>query len=127
MARPAPRRMLTPRSEEHTSELQSRPQLVCRLLLEKKTPTLGDIGFRLIHPPPAIAPEPLQRPEAVLVGHASRAFDPVAEIDVGEVRARGSDDVVEDNAGAEALSRFRTDVEEAVDNRQPVALLIFFF
>src|SRR6266699_6696832 len=25
-----------PRSEEHTSELQSRPQLVCRLLLEKK-------------------------------------------------------------------------------------------
>src|SRR5207253_9165978 len=26
-----------PRSEEHTSELQSRGQLVCRLLLEKKT------------------------------------------------------------------------------------------
>src|SRR3712207_8432336 len=25
------------RSEEHTSELQSRPYLVCRLLLEKKT------------------------------------------------------------------------------------------
>src|SRR6266699_4486889 len=31
---PRPRR---PRSEEHTSELQSRPHLVCRLLLEKKT------------------------------------------------------------------------------------------
>src|SRR3712207_8698703 len=30
---PAPRR---PRSEEHTSELQSRQYLVCRLLLEKK-------------------------------------------------------------------------------------------
>src|SRR5690349_5735824 len=29
-------RMLTPRSEEHTSELQSRRDLVCRLLLEKK-------------------------------------------------------------------------------------------
>src|SRR3712207_7233480 len=28
----------TPRSEEHTSELQSRQYLVCRLLLEKKTP-----------------------------------------------------------------------------------------
>src|SRR3989442_11420593 len=28
------------RSEEHTSELQSRPHLVCRLLLEKKTATL---------------------------------------------------------------------------------------
>src|SRR5436305_9271014 len=26
----------TARSEEHTSELQSRPHLVCRLLLEKK-------------------------------------------------------------------------------------------
>src|SRR3989442_13191149 len=31
-----------PRSEEHTSELQSRPHLVCRLLLEKKkTSTTG--------------------------------------------------------------------------------------
>src|SRR5690554_7478334 len=28
--------MNTGRSEEHTSELQSRPHLVCRLLLEKK-------------------------------------------------------------------------------------------
>src|SRR3712207_7509129 len=32
----APRRRLQPRSEEHTSELQSRQYLVCRLLLEKK-------------------------------------------------------------------------------------------
>src|SRR5690606_39347317 len=29
------------RSEEHTSELQSRENLVCRLLLEKKKATLG--------------------------------------------------------------------------------------
>src|SRR5690554_7334860 len=29
-------RMKSRRSEEHTSELQSRPHLVCRLLLEKK-------------------------------------------------------------------------------------------
>src|SRR5439155_14328651 len=29
-------RFATPRSEEHTSELQSRGHLVCRLLLEKK-------------------------------------------------------------------------------------------
>src|SRR3712207_8973535 len=28
---------VSPRSEEHTSELQSRQYLVCRLLLEKKT------------------------------------------------------------------------------------------
>src|SRR5438309_7126414 len=30
------RRMVPPRSEEHTSELQSQFHLVCRLLLEKK-------------------------------------------------------------------------------------------
>src|SRR3989442_2422045 len=31
------RQQFTERSEEHTSELQSRPHLVCRLLLAKKT------------------------------------------------------------------------------------------
>src|SRR5207247_11312100 len=33
---PAWRASTSPRSEEHTSELQSRVELVCRLLLEKK-------------------------------------------------------------------------------------------
>src|SRR3712207_7812094 len=33
---PPPKRRGRPRSEEHTSELQSRQYLVCRLLLEKK-------------------------------------------------------------------------------------------
>src|SRR5476651_2762240 len=32
--------VLKPRSEEHTSELQSRQYLVCRLLLEKKKTTI---------------------------------------------------------------------------------------
>src|SRR3989442_7444830 len=32
------------RSEEHTSELQSRPHLVCRLLLEKKKKATPDVG-----------------------------------------------------------------------------------
>src|SRR2546421_1063109 len=32
-----------PRSEEHTSELQSRSDLVCRLLLEKKKKKRNDI------------------------------------------------------------------------------------
>src|SRR3989449_2291756 len=32
-----------PRSEEHTSELQSRLHLVCRLLLEKKKPPRDEI------------------------------------------------------------------------------------
>src|SRR3989442_4606686 len=48
---PLPRRALTCRSEEHTSELQSRPHLVCRLLLEKNKdrapiPTTGDAAQR---------------------------------------------------------------------------------
>src|SRR5260221_8048808 len=36
-ARATGRLTLRPRSEEHTSELQSHSDLVCRLLLEKKT------------------------------------------------------------------------------------------
>src|SRR5947208_11818620 len=35
-----------PRSEEHTSELQSPDQLVCRLLLEKKNEARGTRGAR---------------------------------------------------------------------------------
>src|SRR5439155_15114680 len=38
----------TDRSEEHTSELQSRGHLVCRLLLEKKKYTL-DLSILTIH------------------------------------------------------------------------------
>src|SRR3989442_11444918 len=33
---------IRPRSEEHTSELQSRPHLVCRLLLEKKNKAISN-------------------------------------------------------------------------------------
>src|SRR3989442_10007295 len=33
------------RSEEHTSELQSRPHLVCRLLLGKKTVPNAEVGL----------------------------------------------------------------------------------
>src|SRR5690349_23782389 len=36
-----PDHLLADRSEEHTSELQSRRDLVCRLLLEKKNPRIG--------------------------------------------------------------------------------------
>src|SRR3712207_7324506 len=38
-----PAKMLPHRSEEHTSELQSRQYLVCRLLLEKKTSSCDPI------------------------------------------------------------------------------------
>src|SRR3989442_11999622 len=37
------------RSEEHTSELQSRPHLVCRLLLEKKN--IKTSTYPIINPP----------------------------------------------------------------------------
>src|SRR3712207_7956885 len=40
------------RSEEHTSELQSRQYLVCRLLLEKKTPFKNTTVLTLINLPP---------------------------------------------------------------------------
>src|SRR2546422_8609416 len=55
-----PRRRRTPflfgtghvRSEEHTSELQSRLHLVCRLLLEKKTKTNLVTFSSELHRPP---------------------------------------------------------------------------
>src|SRR5258708_21748192 len=40
--RPLRSKSLVPRSEEHTSELQSPDHLVCRLLLEKKKKTLRE-------------------------------------------------------------------------------------
>src|SRR5947209_16292742 len=49
----------TTRSEEHTSELQSRQYLVCRLLLEKKN------GKLLSRRGPASAPRPQGRPAAI--------------------------------------------------------------
>src|SRR3712207_7584757 len=48
--RPVVQRHQWPRSEEHTSELQSRQYLVCRLLLEKKM----TMPF-LLCPPPALS------------------------------------------------------------------------
>src|SRR2546428_9414274 len=41
-------RRLLQRSEEHTSELQSRSDLVCRLLLEKKK--ADDLQLEYVHP-----------------------------------------------------------------------------
>src|SRR2546430_7876594 len=40
------------RSEEHTSELQSQSNLVCRLLLEKKKKTTSSTTLRHIHKQP---------------------------------------------------------------------------
>src|SRR2546422_2196324 len=43
------------RSEEHTSELQSRLHLVCRLLLEKKKSTYTSPRIRNVNQPPGVA------------------------------------------------------------------------
>src|SRR5260221_3631620 len=40
------RTMLMERSEEHTSELQSHSDLVCRLLLEKKKMIMSDVASK---------------------------------------------------------------------------------
>src|SRR2546429_3091464 len=57
--KPQSRLRLRPRSEEHTSELQSRLHLVCRLLLEKKKKQ-NPAPPPLRPPPPAPQP-PLSR------------------------------------------------------------------
>src|SRR2546430_5686305 len=44
--RPAAFEMRWNRSEEHTSELQSQSNLVCRLLLEKKKQSQADLRMR---------------------------------------------------------------------------------
>src|ERR1035441_3173490 len=46
------RKFARPRSEEHTSELQSLRHLVCRLLLEKKPKTKQNHNHRDLHAPP---------------------------------------------------------------------------
>src|SRR2546422_4140594 len=43
------RQKANPRSEEHTSELQSRLHLVCRLLLEKKKKQEAQAGALALH------------------------------------------------------------------------------
>src|SRR5436305_5533321 len=61
------------RSEEHTSELQSRPQLVCRLLLEKKKKRSRNNS-----------PAPL----AQVVPHANRRRVPTGRIEMLSLRER---------------------------------------
>src|SRR2546428_5117608 len=47
------------RSEEHTSELQSRSDLVCRLLLEKKTLYKPSLEFGIAHLDVDLTPIPV--------------------------------------------------------------------
>src|SRR3990167_5874049 len=52
---PSPR-SIPVRSEEHTSELQSQSNLVCRLLLEKKTRNPGQTTIAQTQQPPPAPP-----------------------------------------------------------------------
>src|SRR3954465_12953956 len=68
------RRKFPARSEEHTSELQSHDNLVCRLLLEKKNiaptrPATATFGGR---PRPAAAPRALRPPLPLVTGGGCR-------------------------------------------------------
>src|SRR2546430_13320953 len=47
-SRTPPVEAISPRSEEHTSELQSQSNLVCRLLLEKKKKIKVELELRII-------------------------------------------------------------------------------
>src|SRR5688572_32079848 len=49
------------RSEEHTSELQSQSNLVCRLLLEKKNTSYNDLYGHHVTPARYIAPASAKR------------------------------------------------------------------
>src|SRR3954465_4421978 len=66
------------RSEEHTSELQSHDNLVCRLLLEKKKHTrLSRLRARDPAPPPPVSGTGrLPRPPLAGRGQAGRAQKP---------------------------------------------------
>src|SRR5436309_8311909 len=58
-----PGAQLRTRSEEHTSELQSREKLVCRLLLEKKKKTLhGGERYTVVPCPPVRHPRKYRHP-----------------------------------------------------------------
>src|SRR5690554_6992177 len=65
------------RSEEHTSELQSRPHLVCRLLLEKKKGTESVLGGVDLDPAIPVVPGP-HVPKPVVEGIEASAHDDVA-------------------------------------------------
>src|SRR5262245_63908356 len=82
------------RSEEHTSELQSLRQLVCRLLLEKKKETdgTGAAGEAAV-------------PERALSGAAGAKEDPTKGF-----AAVNRGDTVNGNAAATEMSRSAADV-----------------
>src|SRR2546429_808799 len=70
----APKLMVPARSEEHTSELQSRLHLVCRLLLEKKKICSAD--FPVVGDARNTTPDARPAPPKALTARASTARPP---------------------------------------------------
>src|SRR2546430_3815645 len=66
--------IISSRSEEHTSELQSQSNLVCRLLLEKKTSSLGQMLESASHAP-AFASQLPQNPLCVPLKDAAHIIN----------------------------------------------------
>src|ERR1022692_2408744 len=100
------------RSEEHTSELQSSCNLVCRLLLEKKNPLAGGqlISARdlLAHPYGVGCPDGL--PGAVVEDQVAVVLHDGGELALGPVRAGGP-------VGRPLAARARAVVEDEVPVR----------
>src|SRR2546429_757298 len=76
----------TNRSEEHTSELQSRLHLVCRLLLEKKNPVSGRLPVPCLRQDPGHPRgEPVRRQSQQVLG---RRLVPLDAVDHATERVR---------------------------------------
>src|SRR2546430_3070119 len=65
------------RSEEHTSELQSQSNLVCRLLIEKKKRSLAPLSAQRIRDKPAIQANKEVTPASKGLNRASKELTPV--------------------------------------------------
>src|SRR5207249_8596314 len=87
-------RNITDRSEEHTSELQSRFDLVCRLLLEKKNAIRRIRRIARARDPPAHAAaahvDPADGPRVEPAAARAARARPAAEIGAPRARAVGS-------------------------------------
>src|SRR5256885_6356378 len=84
------------RSEEHTSELQSPCNLVCRLLLEKKNETVNDLSIGISNGRSIALKIVLHLPASmpgarhiVTVGHSTILTQPIAYELTGRSHARG--------------------------------------
>ncbi len=73
---------------------------------------------------PSAGSQPFEGAEAHLVLHSRRAFDPIAEVHVRQPFGSRAADMVEDDVVPKSAAAFVLGVVEAVDHRQPVALVV---